>query len=359
MPNGAAIRARFDRIVRLAALALAALASLYAPSLAQQSKPPRIVAVGDLHGDYDVWLAIARDAGLIDEANRWAGGNTTLVQLGDITDRGADSLKIIRSLQQLQREAPGAGGRVVVLLGNHEAMNVLGDLRYVSPGEFAAFVDPRSPARRERLYMASRQKLEAAAKATNPRILPSQVREQWLARTPLGWAEHRQAWSPSGELGRWAARNPAIVKIGDTVFVHGGLSAEYAILGIDEINRRAAAAMARADASPNGILSDPLGPLWYRGLVTRDPRVDPDGAAAAAAKPRLPVEQELATVLAATGAKRIVVGHTPARSGIIIEHEGRLVRADSGNARHYRGQPSWLEIVGDRLTAHTVQRPPG
>jgi hypothetical protein len=279
MPNGAAIRARFDRIVRLAALALAALASLYAPSLAQQSKPPRIVAVGDLHGDYDVWLAIARDAGLIDEANRWAGGNTTLVQLGDITDRGADSLKIIRSLQQLQREAPGAGGRVVVLLGNHEAMNVLGDLRYVSPGEFAAFVDPRSPARRERLYMASRQKLEAAAKATNPRILPSQVREQWLARTPLGWAEHRQAWSPSGELGRWAARNPAIVKIGDTVFVHGGLSAEYAILGIDEINRRAAAAMARADASPNGILSDPLGPLWYRGLVTRDPRVDPDGAA--------------------------------------------------------------------------------
>lgn len=325
------------------------------PALA--AGPQRIVAVGDLHGDYDAWIAIARAARLIDPGNHWSGGATTLVQLGDVTDRGADSLKIIRSLQQLQREAPRTGGSVVVILGNHEAMNLLGDLRYTTPGEFAAFADSRSPARRERLYAAIRKQLEGEARKSNPNILPSQVRGEWLARTPLGWAEHRAAWAPSGELGRWAAGNPAVVKIGGTLFAHGGLSAEYAQAGIDEINRRSRAAMAAADDAPTSILNDPLGPLWYRGLVTRDPKVDPDGAAVAVTKPRLPLEQELAQILAANGAKRIVVGHTPTRSGIIVSEGGRLIRADSGISRYYSGQLSYVEIVGDIVTPHDVVRP--
>ena len=148
----------------------------------------------------------------------------------------------------------------------------------------------------------------------------------------------------------------AIVKLGDTLFVHGGLSAEYAAIGIDETNRRVSAAMRAADGSPGSVLDDPLGPLWYRGLITRDPRVDPDGAKAAAAKPRPPMEQELAQVLAATGAKRMVVGHTPSLKGVIISNEGRLIRADSGNSRHYGGPLSFVEILGDKVTAHTVQR---
>ena len=69
-------------------LAAVMLAVPSAPVSAQ-----RIVAVGDLHGDYDAWIAIARGAGLIDARNRWAGGPATLVQLGDITDRGPDSLR--------------------------------------------------------------------------------------------------------------------------------------------------------------------------------------------------------------------------------------------------------------------------
>ena len=334
------------------------LASLLLGPPASASAQQRIVAVGDLHGDYDAWIAIARGAGLIDAQNRWSGGSATLVQMGDITDRGPDSLKIIRSLQQLAREAPSGGGRVVTVLGNHEAMNLLGDLRYVTPGEFAAFADSRSRARRERVYMANRRQLEAAARVTNPNLRPSQVREQWLGVTPLGWVEHRAAWAPAGELGRWATDNPAVVKVGDTVFVHGGLSAEYAPLGIDEINRRVAAAMRSADQSPTGILSDPLGPLWYRGLITRDPKADPDGARAAAGKTRPSIEDELAAVLAATGAKRIVVGHTPSRSGIVVANGGRLVRIDSGIARYYGGPLTWLEIVGDRAVARSVPRPP-
>ena len=121
--------------------AVMAAAASTSPAFAQAQ---RIVAVGDLHGDYAAWIDIARAAGIVDARSRWSGGNAILVQTGDIADRGPDSLKIIRHLQALQKEAPAAGGKVVVLVGNHEAMNVTGDLRYVDPGEYAAFRDRRS-----------------------------------------------------------------------------------------------------------------------------------------------------------------------------------------------------------------------
>ena len=133
------------RMARSAAIALAALSSIMtAPALA--APPQRIVAVGDLHGDYAAWQDIARAASVIDASGHWAGGKTVLVQMGDITDRWADSLKIVRSLQQLQREAPRKGGRVIVVLGNHEAMNLIGDNRYTTAGEYAAFADAQSAA---------------------------------------------------------------------------------------------------------------------------------------------------------------------------------------------------------------------
>ncbi len=296
----------------------------------------------------------------MDAKNRWTGGRTTLVQLGDITDREPDSLKIIRSLQQLQRQAPRKGGRVVVVLGNHEAMNLVGDLRYTTPGEFAAFADARSAERRDRIYEANRASIEAQYRAKNPALTPQAIRQAWMTVTPLGWVEHRLAWAPTGELGRWATANPAVVKIGDTLFVHGGVSAEYAPLGISEINRRVAAAMAKADDSPTSVLFDPRGPLCYRGLDTRDPGADPEGAAAAAAAkaPRPTIEQELAAVLATTGARRMVIAHTPSLAGISITNGGRLIRIDTGISRFYGGPLTWLEIIGNSIVPHTVPRSP-
>src|SRR2546430_5376380 len=134
----------------IGAMVIASSGSAAAPA----SKAPRIVAVGDLHGDYEAWQAIALNAGIIDARGHWAGGKTILVQMGDVTDRWADSLKIVRSLQQLQREAPRKGGRVIVILGNHEAMNLIGDNRYTTAGEYAAFSDAQSAARRGRGYEA-------------------------------------------------------------------------------------------------------------------------------------------------------------------------------------------------------------
>ena len=352
MSRGAAA-ARVERTIRIAIVAIAALIGIMTPAHAQP-----IVAVGDLHGDYKAWQDIARGAGIIDARGHWAAGKTILVQLGDVTDRGPDSLKIVRSLQQLQKEAPRAGGKAIVVLGNHEAMNLIGDNRYTTPGEYAAFADSQSAQRRDRVYEANRATLEAAYKAQNPKITPDQVRSSWMAAHPLGWAEHRLAWGPSGDLGKWATRNPAVVKIGGTLFVHGGLSAEYARLPLEEINRRAAAAMAAGNESLTAIISDPLGPLWYRGLIVRDADAETARAAAKPPQPRLTPDQELTAVLAAYGAQRIVVGHTPRLKGIEIGGNGRLAAIDTGDSSYYGGPLSWLEINGNVMTPHTVPRSP-
>ena len=350
------------RLWRHLCLWLAAVMVAVSPSSAPAQANQRIVAVGDLHGDFEVWIDIARDAGLIDAKSRWAGGGAILVQTGDVTDRGPDSLKIIRHLQKLQKEAEKAGGKVIVLIGNHEAMNVTGDLRYVDPGEFAAFADRQSKARREAAFQANIGAITQAYRARNAQLSAEQIHDEWLAATPLGKVEHQAAWSPAGELGRWAAGLPAIVKLGDTIFVHGGLSAPYTAMGgIEEINRRVRVAVAAGDKSPTSILYDPLGPLWYRGLITRGPAFEQEIAAAAAAagkapSARPPIAQELDLVLAAFGAKRLVVAHTPSPKGIDIGHGGKLVRIDTGNARYYNGQPSWLEINGGQLTPHSVAR---
>ena len=341
-----------ERIVRAAAIAIAAVAIMAA------GPPQRIVAVGDLHGDYAAWQTIARAAGVIDAKGHWAGGRNILVQMGDITDRGPDSLKIVRSLQQLQNEAPRKGGKAFVVLGNHEAMNLIGDDRYTTPGEYAAFADAQSAARRDKVYEANRSKLEAAAHVATPAATPDQIRTAWMTEHPLGWVEHRLAWGPSGDLGKWAASNPAILKIGGTVFVHGGISAEYAKQPLDAVNARVAAAMAAGDDGDASILTDPLGPLWYRGLVQADSDAQ---AARAAVKPPLPPltqEQELTAVLAAYGAQRLVIAHTPSLQGIQITNGGRLARIDTGISRYYGGPLTWLEIVGDQMIPHTVPRSP-
>lgn len=325
-----------------------------------QAATSRIVAIGDLHGDNDAWLAVVQGSGLVDSKGRWSGGSATLVQMGDIVDRGPDSLKIIRHLQKLQREAPRKGGKVVVLLGNHEAMMMTGDYRYVHPGEIAAFADKESKARRERVYEANKAALEAAYKANNPNMSPEAIREAWMKTKPLGLLEYEFAWSAEGELGKWAVNNPAVVKLGDTLFVHGGISAAFASRQIDHINHEAAAALKARDGSPTAIINHPQGPLWYRGLIVRgggdEATIAPTPAGATAP---LTIEQEIDLVLNSYGVRRIVVGHTPDPKGIVEDAGGKLWRVDSGISRAYNGTPAYLEIVGGTATAKQVARPPG
>ena len=346
----------FRRLWKNIRIALAAAVAATPAVALPPPAPSRIVAVGDLHGDFAAWRDIARAAGVVGPRGQWTGGRTTLVQAGDVVDRGADSLKILRDLMRLQKEAPRHGGRVIVLVGNHEAMNITGDLRYVTAGEFAAFASRNSAELRDRLYQAKKAEIEAKYRARDPSLSAAAIRSAWLKDTPAGWVEHRLAWAPDGEIGRWVIRNPAVAAVDGNLFVHGGLSAEYSKLALADLNTKVASALAAVDRSQGSIINSPLGPLWYRGLVTRDPKLADIPAPAAGVAPRPGIEQELATVLRAYGARRIVVGHTPNRGGIQVLYGGRLVAIDSGNSRHYGGIPSYLEIVGDRLVPRTVRR---
>jgi hypothetical protein len=338
-------------------LLLVFAAVLVPGAVAAKPAPARIVAVGDLHGDYDAWEAIARAAGLVDAKGRWTGGNTTLVQVGDVPDRGPDSLKIIRQLMKLQREAPRSSGKVIAMVGNHEAMNMTGDLRYVHPGEYRAFTDRQSEGRRDRIYEANRAAIDAAYKVKDPKLTAEAIREAWMKANPVGMLEHQLAWGPAGEIGKWVVGNPAVVKIGDSLFVHGGISASYTQYSPEQINRRVADALKARDEAPTSIINDPAGPLWYRGLVSREPGDEATVAPVAATGQQLSIDQEIALVLEAFHVRRIVVAHTPSTSGIISADQGALWRIDSGISRAYNGKLTYLEIIGDKVTAHEVPRP--
>jgi hypothetical protein len=323
----------------------------------------RIVAVGDLHGDFAAWRAIAQAAGLTDSRGRWTGGQTVLVQTGDVVDRGPDGLKIIEDLMRLQREAGRAKGRVVALVGNHEAMNMTGDLRYVSAADFAAYADGNSERLRQKTYEANKTQLEAAYRQKDPAMTSEAIKAAWLAATPPGALEHRAAWSPTGRIGKWVAGNPAVALIDGNLFLHGGIGPAYTHVTLDEINRQVAAALVAQAKEPVAIINDPAGPLWYRGLVMQEPET-PAAPGAEASDPPAPstppppsVGEQLDAALAAFGAKRMVIGHTPILSGIAMLEGGRLVRIDTGISSAYGGTLTYLEIRDGTPVPHVVARP--
>jgi len=99
----------------------------------------RVVAIGDVHGAYPEFVSILQKMGLIDSNRRWSGGTATLVQLGDLIDRGRQSRACLDLLMEIERQAKRSGGRVIPMLGNHEILNILGDFRYVTLGIYGAF----------------------------------------------------------------------------------------------------------------------------------------------------------------------------------------------------------------------------
>lgn len=337
---------------------LVAVLALAVSAAATAAPVHRIVAVGDLHGDFAAWRDIARAAKLIDAKGAWIGGNAVLVQTGDVVDRGPDSLKIIQDLVRLQREAQRARGQVIALVGNHEAMNVTGDLRYVSAKDFAAYADRQSAERRERVYTANKETIEAAYRQRDPEMTSDAIKQAWIESTPLGLLEHQANWRPDGQIGRWVISNPAVVLLDGNLFVHGGISPTFASVPIDEINRQVAAALTAQSPAEQAILNDPLGPLWYRGLADEAAAqsTDESGAPASIAPPAPPIETQLETLLPAYGAKRIVIGHTPILSGIAVLYGGRLIRIDTGISAVYNGKISYLEILDGTPIPHVVER---
>src|SRR5262245_38080689 len=116
---------------------------------AQAPQTERVVAIGDVHGDLGAFVALLQKTGLLDASRRWSGGRATLVLTGDLIDRGPESRGVLDFVMALQKDAPRRNGSVRVGLGNHEVMNIMGDLRYVTPADYAGFADGKSEQRRK------------------------------------------------------------------------------------------------------------------------------------------------------------------------------------------------------------------
>jgi hypothetical protein len=330
----------------------AALAVAYAPAAAARldgspcnlSTSDRIVAVGDVHGAYDQFVKILQAARVIDGRQRWSAGGAILVQTGDVIDRGAASRKVLDLLQRLEGEAERAGGRVLQLVGNHEVMGLIGDLRYVSAGEYESFRTADSESIRERVSVNITARAESAARGTGELFDRDAFRKRFLLQTPLGLIERQIAFGPDGQYGRWLRARETLVKINGVLFLHGGISPATAALGCEGINDTVRTELKEmpVDAArvATFLSTREDGPLWYRGLAAGS-----EGQLAS----------DLATTLERFQARAIVIGHTVAPNGRITTRlDGRVIQIDTGmlgGAFYPGGRPSALEIKDGRFAA--------
>ena len=133
-------------------------------------------------------------------------------------------------LMQLEGQAEAAGGKVHVLIGNHEAMNLIGDLRYVAKSEFAAYAMDETNEERESWLAAYAERKTESGQVTD------ELRAEFNERFPPGFFAHRRAFASDGKYGAWLLSKPIVVVINGTAFVHGGLSPMIADIGLDGVN---------------------------------------------------------------------------------------------------------------------------
>ena len=150
-------------------------------------------------------------------------------------DRGAN----VRAVMDLEEQADAAGGKVVVLLGNHETMNLMGFVRDVGAGVYTSFADEDSAERREKAYQAYVTLNAGRVKVLGREPPNPQTREEWMATHPLGFVECFEAFGPTGRYGRWLRAKSVVTQVGDTIFLHGGIHPEMAPSTLQEINERA------------------------------------------------------------------------------------------------------------------------
>lgn len=254
------------------------LASVLSTALAGN----RVVAIGDLHADPEAAQTTLRIAGLMDEQGHWAGGNSVLIQTGDVTDKGPSSSGVAKLLSRLQLEAPKSGGKVIGVLGNHEMMNWTGDWRGVTPTDLSEFESPTA---------------------------------------------RMNDLKKDGAMGRWILGTRMVVIHDGVLYCHGGVSAEMADLGAERLTGIKATDVTNES---NLTLFGGDGPMWYRGYL-----LNSETEACA----------EATTVLSKLGVERMVVGHTTQRDGRIRSRcGGTILGIDTGISGYAGHNFAALEI---------------
>lgn len=216
--------------------------------------PEKMFMVSDIEGNFKGFQMILIGAGVINSDLNWTFGNGHLVFVGDLFDRSLNVTECLWLVYKLEDEAEKLGGKVHFILGNHEVMNLKNDYRYV---------------RQKSLINADSLKLDYS---------------KWYTRNT--------------ELGRWIRSKNCIEKIGDIIFVHGGISKDFASNNnnFDEINsnfRKSIVAELTKEETRNDVYIGRNSPIWYRGIA--ELKAEPG---------------DVDYVLDAFGAKKMIIGHT-------------------------------------------------
>lgn len=287
----------------------------------------RIVVVGDLHGDYENFVKILKGTKLVDSGLNWAAGQTFLVQMGDVIDRGPDARKIFDLIKKLEMQAAEAGGQVQMLIGNHEEMNITGisfDYEdYVTVEQFQSFLPDD--------YRERKQK-ELEKKARRGKSIQKLWRE--VIQMDLE-ARNKYLVNFNQKYGKWILRHNAVIKINDLVFVHGGISEEFSLWKLEEINKRLRQELAAFQkvwlngAVPGNfkfeVVYKSKGPLWYRQLALTNGNI---------------MEDQVDRILANLEASHLVVAHTPRLVSSLKDMRrfgGKVWVVDTGISRAYGG----------------------
>ncbi|KAA0060016.1 shewanella-like protein phosphatase 1 [Cucumis melo var. makuwa] len=264
-----------------------------------------------------------------DTRNLWTGGQTVLVQLGDILDRGEDEIAILSLLRSLDVQARAQGGAVFQVNGNHETMNVEGDFRYVDSGAFDECLNFLE-------YMEDyRDHFEEAF------LNWIQVSERWkdqrksqnfwgpmnLVKKQKGVVARSILFRPGGRLARELARQAVVLKVNDWVFCHGGLLPHHVSYGIERMNREVSQWMKGLGESSNSsfpfIATRGYDSVVWNRLYSRDFGDLEDFESEQ-------INSILKDTLEAVGAKAMVVGHTPQMAGVNCKYDCSIWRVDVG-----------------------------
>jgi hypothetical protein len=234
------MRLRWNSLVVFSVVALT-IAALPTVAFGQAAPGPKIIVLGEVQGAANTVATFLEHLDLIDSEHHWSGGDTVLIQTGDLIDDGEHVLAALDLFMRLQGEAAAAGGRVIVLIGNHEALNMLGELRDVNPIAYQSFAGPDSESRRRQLWEKwSKWRTQRAEAVGEVFIADSEAEAQWFAAHPPGWVEYAESMRPEGVYGAWLRSLPVAVEINDVLFIHGGVNQEIEDREVAAINRRAA-----------------------------------------------------------------------------------------------------------------------
>ena len=246
-----------------------------------------VFVVGDVHGRYNQLSSLLKNAKIIDKQDNWIGGSSHLVMLGDLFDRGYDVTKVLWLLYKLERQAKAVNGFVHIVLGNHELMTFMNDLRYLSPKE---------------------------------NLIASMYNTSYSEMFDV----HQSL------LGKWLSTKPGIIKIDDILFAHGGIiDLPFSISAFNDslyqFIHEPAFSNLMGNEPDSGITLEQwdmrqsfffyrANPFWFRGFVQTDTLV-----------------KELRTTLKQFDSKLHVVAHTTVKT-IEERYSEKLIATDLDEA---------------------------